>query len=239
MEHPSRAAEAVAEQLVGEVIASQYAPGARLPGERALAERFGVSRMTMRAALHEVAAKGLIHASPQRGWYVVETTVSEPPTELQSFTEMAHALGLTPSSTIIRRRERTASLDEALDLGVAPSSPVIDIRRLRRLNGRPVTVEDLLFPQALFPWLMDINLEDQSVYALLAQHGHEMSHSRYTVHAENASPALAQQLQLPRGGAVLVAREVAHDARGTVVLLGENHYRGDAYRFTANLWRKR
>ena len=220
-------------------MSGRFSPGTRLPGERALATELGLSRMTVRAGLQAAQAKGLIQSSPQRGWYVVETTVSEPPAELQSFTEMAAALGLTPSSRLIRREVRTASLDEAGLLAIAPSSPVIDLRRVRALNGRPVNVEDLLFSQSRFPWLAEIELTDRSIYDLLTQHGVAMSHSRYTVHAENADPELAELLGLPHRGAILVAVETARDTSGTVVLHGTSHFRGDAYRFTADLWRKR
>jgi len=146
---------------------------------------------------------------------------------------------LTATSRLIHRQVRTVSLDEARLLSIAPSSPVIDLRRVRALNGRPVNVEDLLFPEALFPWLAEADLTDRSIYHMLGEHGHAMSHSRYTVHAENADAMLAELLGLPDGGAVLVAVETARDTQGTIVLYGTSHYRGDAYRFTADLWRKR
>jgi GntR family transcriptional regulator len=239
MPRTTPAIDSAAARIVDAIVSGRFGPGTRLPGERALAEELGLSRMTVRAGLQTAAARGLISASPQRGWFVVETTVSEPPAELQSFTEMAAALGLTPTSRLIHRQVRTASLDEARQLKIAPSSPVIDLRRVRALNGRPVNVEDLLFAEGSFPWMADVDLTDRSVYELLAQHGYAMSHSRYTVHAENASATLAELLGLPDGGAVLVAIEVARDTNGAVVLLGTSHYRGDAYRFTADLWRKR
>lgn len=238
MGRSTSAIDTAAARIVDAVVSGRFSPGARLPGERALASELGLSRMTARAGLQAAAARGLIHSSPQRGWFVVETTVSEPPAELQSFTEMAHGLGLTPGSELIDRCVRTATLDEAQLLNVAPSSPVIVLRRVRALNGRPINVEDLLFAQSLFPWLAEIDLTDRSIYELLVEHGHTMLHSRYSVHAENADAALAELLGLPDGGAVLVAVETARDTNGTVVLHGISHFRGDAYRFTADLWRK-
>lgn len=239
MPRPTPAVDSAIARIVDAIVSGRFSPGTRLPGERALAEELGLSRMTVRAGLQAAAGKGLIQSSPQRGWYVVQTSVSEPPAELQSFTEMAVGLGLTPTSRLIHRSVRTASLDEAGLLSIAPSSPVIDLRRVRALNGRPVNVEDLLFSQSLFPWLAEIDLTDRSLYELLTRHGVAMSHSRYTVHAENADARLADLLALPHGGAVLVAVETARDISGRVVLHGTSHYRGDAYRFTADLWRKR
>ncbi len=233
------AVEEASRKIIDQIMSGRFTPGSRIPSERDLATELGVSRMSARAALQDVAAKGLLYSSAQRGWYVVEATVSEPPAELQSFTEMAQSLGLTPSSRIIKRQTRTGSIDEARQLSIAPSSPVVEIRRLRALNGRPVNLEDLVFPQELLPWLATKDLTNQSIYALLADHGHPMSHSRYTVQAENADAELAKLLELKLGGAILVATEVAHDVHGTIVLFGKSHYRGDAYRFTANLWRPR
>jgi len=47
----------------------------------------------------------------------------------------------------------------------------------------------------------------------------------------------AALLRIPQGSPVLVGREIAYDRAGTPILLGLNTYRGDAYRFQADLYR--
>ncbi|GAB2723934.1 FadR/GntR family transcriptional regulator [Nocardia thraciensis] len=52
--------DTVFEQLVGEVLGGELAPGAALPAERQLAEALGVSRPTVREALQRLAHSGLV-----------------------------------------------------------------------------------------------------------------------------------------------------------------------------------
>ncbi|WP_202873328.1 GntR family transcriptional regulator [Kribbella capetownensis] len=232
------AVERVRKRILEGVVSGRYPSGSRLPSERQFAIETGLSRMTVRAGFQAASDEGLIVPSPQRGWYVRDLVLREPPSRLQSFTEMAHELGFRPSSDILDHRERPATLDEAHRLHLAPTAPVVAIRRLRGMDGRPVTVEDLVIPVAIAPWLPTADLTNASLYELFSTHGIEFSYSRYTVQAQNADATLATLLNLPTGGAILVATEIAFAQDTTTPLLsGTNHYRGDAYQFTADLTR--
>ncbi|MGN6124466.1 MAG: FadR/GntR family transcriptional regulator [Sphingomonas oligoaromativorans] len=63
---------------ISEAIESgQYAPGARLPGERDLAEEFSVSRPTIREAMIALEIRGLVEARHGSGLYVTNTAPAE------------------------------------------------------------------------------------------------------------------------------------------------------------------
>ncbi|MEV5963768.1 GntR family transcriptional regulator [Kribbella sp. NPDC051952] len=231
------AVERIKKRIREGIISGRFPSGSRLPSERQFALETGHSRMTVRAGFQAASDDGLIAPSPQRGWYVRDLVLREPPSRLQSFTEMAHELGFHPSSEILDHRERPATLDEAHRLHVAPTAPVVAIRRLRGMDGRPVTVEDLVIPLAVAPWLPSADLTDASLYELFSAHDLEFSYSRYTVQAQNADAPLAALLNLAPNGAILVATEIAFGQDTTPLLSGTNHYRGDAYQFTADLTR--
>jgi GntR family transcriptional regulator len=231
------AVERIKKRILEGIVSGRYPSGSRLPSERQFALETGLSRMTVRAGFQAASDEGLTVPSPQRGWYVRDLVLREAPSRLQSFTEMAHELGFRPSSELLDRRERPATLDEAHRLHLAPTTPVVAIRRLRGMDGRPVTVEDLVIPVAVAPWLTSADLTDASLYQLFSAHGIEFSYSRYTVQAQNADDTLASLLNLPTGGAILVATEVAVGRDAVPLLFGTNHYRGDAYQFTADLTR--
>jgi GntR family transcriptional regulator len=63
--------------------------------------------------------------------------------------------------------------------------------------------------------------------------------SAYSVQAVAADEKLAALLNIDPGAPVLVGREVAYTSDGLPILVGVNHYRGDAYRFEAELYRAR
>jgi GntR family transcriptional regulator len=217
-----------------------YAPGTRLPGERDLAEQLGVSRVTLRVALERLETEQALSRSAQRGWFVPRPTVGEPPSTLQSFTEMARLRGLHATATVLEQSVRSATFEEATRLAIAPGAGVLTIVRLRGMDGTPVCVDSNVLPLALAAPLVDADLTDQSLYENLeVRCGVSIDRSAYTVQAEAATAEMAPLLQIPQGSPVLIGREVAYTFEGHPVLLGLNTYRGDAYRFEADLYRTR
>lgn len=233
------AASQAYEKLAQDIALGAFAPGTRLPGERMLAERIGVSRSTLRSALGALETEGRLSRSAQRGWFVPAQVVGEPPSTLQSFTEMARARGLRPTAKILRKEVRPATIDEADRLRIAPTSPVIQIDRLRGLDGNPVCFDVVVLPEQRAGALVGIDLTDRSLYDLLRDACEIPIHrSAYSVTAAVADASLAKLLATNVGAPVLVGEEVAYTADGTPVLLGVNRYRGDAYRFQADLFRR-
>lgn len=227
------------DQLAQELNRGLYGPGARLPGERELAVRLGVSRVTLRTALTALETEGRLSRSAQRGWFVPAQVVGEPPSTLQSFTEMARARGLRPTARVLKQEVHPATLDEAERLRVAPTSPVLRIERLRGLDGRPVCFDVVALPVDRVPALVDADLTDASLYETLRERcGISIHRSGYSVMAATADTALATLLETAVGAAVLIGDEIAYTSDGTPVLVGRNSYRGDAYRFEADLYRR-
>lgn len=235
----STAASHAYEQLTQELDVGLFGAGTRLPGERDLAERLGVSRVTLRSALTALEGEGRLVRAAQRGWFVPANVLGEPPSTLQSFTEMARARGLRPTARVLRQELRTATLDEADRLRIAPASPVVQVDRLRAMDGTPVCFDVVVVPEQRAPELVTAELEDASLYETLRELcGVTIYRSAYSVAASTADAALAKMLHTTIGAAILIGEETAYTAEGVPVLLGVNRYRGDAYRFQADLFRR-
>jgi GntR family transcriptional repressor for pyruvate dehydrogenase complex len=71
---PKKISTQIAEQIRSSILAGEFAPGAKLPPERELAEMFGVSRPSVREALNMLSAAGLVE-SYQGGGTVVKSLV--------------------------------------------------------------------------------------------------------------------------------------------------------------------
>lgn len=227
------------EQLMRDLELGLYPAGSRLPGERELSARIGVSRATLRAALGALEEENRLNRSAQRGWFVPAQVVGEPPSTLQSFTEMARARGLRPTARVLRQDVRPATMGEAEKLRIAPTSPVIQIDRLRGMDGTPVCFDVVVLPEQRAAKLLDTDLTDVSLYETLRDKcGIAIYRSAYSVMAAVADAQLARLLGTSVGAPVLVGDEVAYTSDGVPVLIGINNYRGDAYRFEADLFRR-
>ena len=77
---PQRVSDRVADEILRLIASGALAPGQRLPGERELAVRMGVSRVSVRAALQQLKAQGLISSVQGGGTRVLSSAVAlDPP----------------------------------------------------------------------------------------------------------------------------------------------------------------
>lgn len=237
MKSPTIATQ-VTENLARAIDRGIYAPGTRLPGERELAELMHVSRSTLRTALLSLEQDGRVIRSAQRGWFIPSPTVGEPPSTLLSFTEMARQRGLVPTARVLDLRVRSATLAEAGRLRISPGADVLHLERLRGMDGTPICVDRNVIPLEIAAPLVNEDLSDTSLYDKLERRCDVTIHrSAYSVQAMAATPEIGGLLGIPTGSPVLVGEEVAYESDGTPVLIGYNTYRGDAYRFEADLFR--
>ena len=235
---PAAAAQAY-DQLSQDLDLGVYAVGTRIPGERDLSARLHVSRATLRVALAALEAEGRLQRSSNRGWFVPAQMIGEPPSTLQSFTEMARARGLRPTARVLRQEIRPATIDEAARLRIAPTSPVIQIDRLRGMDRTPVCFDVVVLPEQRAAAVATADLTDASLYETLRELcGLTIHRSAYSLSASTADASLARLLGTSVGAAILVGEEVAYTTDGTPLVLGRNKYRGDAYRFEADLFRR-
>lgn len=226
----------IMERAVGERV---LARGTRLPSERDLAERLGVSRSTLRQVLGALADAELIEASPQRGWFVADGPLSDPPNALISFTESARLRGIVAGSRVIDRLIRPITLAEQEELRAAPGTDILEVRRVRTLDGTPVTVDHSRIVVARVPGIESANLEDRSLYdAMAATEGGRPVRSDYALHADGADETVAALLHIENGAPVLVGRELAYGRSGDSLLTSRLVYRADAYTFRATLYRR-
>ena len=227
----------VREELEAEIERGRRPVGSRLPPERALAEHFGVSRVTLRRALGELAEAGIIGRSGA-GWVVASPAIGEPPNALMSFSEMAASRGLVPGARVLERRTRPATIDEAEALGLAPGAPLFELERLRSLDGVPILIDRTRIPLSLAPGLDGVDLQGRSLYEVLEQQfGMRPTRARFALEAIAADERRAELLGLEPGQPLLRCLQQTEDEAGRQMELCEMVYRGDRYRFRATLQR--
>lgn len=234
---PTPLYEQIVEQVSALVADGSFAAGSRLPAERHLCERLGVSRVTLRRALREMGSRGLLIPSPQRGWFVARRAdvLSEPPNALQSFTETGHALGLLVTARVLEAHIRDATIEEAEQLRVAPGASILHLERLRELDRKPVALHLVRLPIDRASGLRSADLASASVYAALEAAGHIPTRSDCDVRSE---PPSARDTELLGPVPLLVVRQITYDQRGDPVELSEMRYRGDRYRLQTSLHRR-
>ncbi len=206
---------------------SALPPGSRLASERALAEEFDVSAMTVRQSLALLADEGWVHRAPGSGTYVSRPTVTMGPS-LTSYTEDMRRLGLHPSSTVLRFETIKPDLDTVTRLALRPSEQAIVIERLRFADGEPMCHEIGVYPARLGEILAGADLTG-SLHEALAQHGIAPYSTFRRVRAVVAPERECELLGLPADSPALEISDTFSDALGQPFQHVRTRYRFDRY----------
>lgn len=221
--------------VAGAIARGAYAAGTRLPSERELSSRFGVSRATLRVALRALQDDGLVEATQGRGWHVTAVVEEGEETPL-SFTEMAAARGLRASAEVLAQDTRTATIDEAEQLGVAPGSEVFCLDRLRKLDDVPIALATARLPVGLAAAVTSLDYTKTSLYVALRERCDVVPvRASYVLQAKGVTGPEADLLGLEEGESVLVGDYTCFDQTDRPFEIGRITYRGDRYRFRATL----
>lgn len=184
---------AIAAALRARVAAGEWAPGAALPSEQALAAQHGVAMATLRRALELLAAQGVIDRVHGRGTFVRGALTSAP---MLRFFRFGDGSGEVPASHILSRRKGVASAATAQALGIGRGSPVLHLLRVRSLAGQPRLLEEIELPLPLFQPLAELPSAewDDLFYPMYAR--------RCGVHVQRATDAI--------GFSILTSAQAAH-----------------------------
>jgi GntR family transcriptional regulator len=224
-------------EISKEISSGALQPGDRLPSERWLCDELGVSRATVRRAIEELTADGLVEGRG-RGSFVTSDALAEPAGTLMSLSELGRSRGLEASARVLDARVRAATIDEAETFAIAPGAELFELHRLRMLDGLPISLDHNRVPLRLAPELTELDFTSASLYEALERAGNPPRRADYELEARGADAPEAELLGLAPDAPVLFATTVALGAQGRVVDLGRTVYRADRYRFQATLMRR-
>jgi GntR family phosphonate transport system transcriptional regulator len=216
----------IATQLEEEIAAGEGKdPGARLPTESVLSARFGVNRHTVRRAMEDLKARGLIRVEQGRGSFVAEDVLDYPLGPRTRFSETIRRQNREPAGRILRFAELVADATVAKALDIRAGRPVLRADRLGLVNGRPVLIGSHFFSVARFPSIRAMLEENPSITAALARCGVPDYRRRVTrVTARMPTPEEAELLEQSRVRPVLVTEAVNVDSAGLPVELSIARY---------------
>lgn len=220
--------------LKAEIEAGRLVPEERLPSEQEIAERFQVSKITVRQALTELAQQGYIRREQGRGTFVTKRKFDEGPRELTSFTEEMRRHSLQATSRILAQFEAQAEVRVTEALRLPANSPVLTIRRLRLANGEPLSVQTAHIPATLVP---GIRLDDgMSLYETLQRQYHLYpARARETYTAGLAEASTAELLDIPAGSPVFAVERVTYTPNEQPFEFVRSTVRGDRYAIVLEL----
>jgi GntR family transcriptional regulator len=209
--------------------------GEAIPSERQLGVDFGVSRLTVRAALDELVREGYLQRRRGAGTFVAEPKVAKEMT-ISSFSDDMRQRGLTPGSRTLEFGVVAAGARLGRILHVSPAERVVAVKRLRLADGEPMAIELLHLRESLFPGLTPEDLEQSSFYDLLERrYGLTIVGGSQTVEPTVTNDEESEVLGVPLHSPALLFERVTRAPNNDVVEFTVSIYRGDRYRLVSEL----
>jgi GntR family transcriptional regulator len=221
----------VRQGLLEDLVSGKLAPGAKLPNENEIGDRFGVSRATVREAVLGLMEAGYLARRHGSGTYVTKIPRSRHALDSTvSYTAMIREAGHEPGVTVISQATRDATPEEA---ELLETQSVLELERVRLADRRPVIYSRDRIACALLEGTPQDALR-RSLYAVLADAGHEVRRATAELLPVIADAKLARALEVKRGAPLLHIDQVDYDARGRAVMLSLEWHVADAFELIVN-----
>lgn len=226
--------------LTQSLIEGEWPAGAALPSESRLAARFRVSIGTLRKAIDELVAERIVTRHQGRGTFVATHNAN------RLMFHFFHIVGRDggmeyPTTRTLAFRRGKAGADEARRLAIGAGEPVLRIRNLLSLAGRPVILDDIVLPHALVPDLSEkiLTSRDNTIYHLYqTRYGINVLRSSERLSAVLAEADAARLLQVKKGAPLLAINRTALSYRDTPVELRRSLVNSVAHEYASDLGRE-
>jgi len=234
----------IPDDLRDKIEAGTYGPGALLPSEPELANRYGVSRQTARAALKVLEQEGLIVVHSTRG----RTVRNRPPLRRVSSTHRhashrasgkpefdteAIAQGQVPSRRMLMVGRGPVPRDVAAWLGTGAGQEAVIRKRLQLLDDVPAVISTSYYPL----WVADgTRLESADALPegpdnLIEQLGHRFARGMALLQARMPTRDEVRLLALDPGVPVVRMLHIDYDPNGRTLQVADDLYAADRHEF--------
>jgi GntR family transcriptional regulator len=215
----------------------QLGVGTAIPSERQLSVDLGVSRLTLRAALDDLAREGYLVRRRGSGTYVQQPKIAQELT-ITSFSDDMRRRGMTPGSRTLSMNTILAGARLGRFLNVSPSEQIVVVKRLRLADGETMAIETLHIAEALVPGLTPKAL-DGSFYELLRdRYGVMIVEGTQAIEPTVTNEEESEALGVPLHSPAFLFERTSRDDAGRTVEFVQSVYRGDRYRIVTELSRR-
>lgn len=189
----------IVDKLEEDIKLGRFSQTGRLPTEGELSEQYSVSRITIRRAMDELSAKGLVEKKQGKGTFICGRKFTRDLAAPQSFTEICAQNGMKSSAKLLEAAicvPKSAQIKTTLGLG--ENDAAVHIKRLRYADDKPLMMEDNYYPLE-YAYLLSIDLENDSTYRYLREEkGIVLRRTNTRICIVRADSKLAKLLQVNR-----------------------------------------
>lgn len=221
----------ILEEIEDKIHSGKLQTGERLLTEGEMAKAYGVSLVTVRKAVGELVARGLVEKKQGKGTFVCKQKLAKDIKNLQSFSEMCRHMNMVPGGRMLENRLIDADEKIQRQLELEKGAQVVCISRLRTANGEPVAIEKTFFPLK-YAFLLEKTFDDNSLLECLREEARvRISVSEKRIEICRASASEAKLLNISRGTPLLYINSVAYTQDREPLYAGIQLFNGETCSF--------
>ena len=191
-----------------------------LPPEPVLCAEYGVSRITLRRAVDGLVADGHLVREQGRGTYVTRPAIRHEYREsfvhrIAGFSSVMSEQGAQVGTKVLTQRVVPVPAAVAVELSLDGTADVVELERLRSVDGEPNHVAHSFLPATVYPRAAEEDFSQGSLYEFLRrEYQADLAHARLVVDVGTAAADEAEILDVITGSPLLVVRTTVHDSGG-------------------------
>lgn len=217
------------EQIEEKIAQGVYQPGEQLMTEVEMARNFGVSTITVRKALKELVARGLVERQQGKGTFVSRKKFSKNLSQSLNFTEMCRLAGVVPGGKML---ENTLICpDEKLikEMNLSPQDRLIYIKRVRTADRKPIAIEENYFGLT-YAKLLEQQFGDNSLYEFLKEEYHiQIAYTKKKIEICRANQEEALLLNVKEEEPLLLITSMAYTEDNQLCYRGKQLFDGENF----------
>jgi GntR family transcriptional regulator len=214
-----------------------YPPDTLLPSETELAEEFRVTRITVRNAIKKLKEEERIYTEKGKGSFVHAPHIEQSLFRFYSFGRNFAKQNFHTETTVISIDKRQQSDEIFNKLGLSKEQEIVQIVRLRKLEHSPVILEYSYIPSLLAPGILEINLENSSIYDLLEQkYGLKIIRAREYLSADITDEYQSKLLKADICTPVFVTERITYTQGDLPIEYRKSIVRSDKFKFFVDLY---
>ncbi len=216
----------------------EYPPGAAIPSEHALAEAYGVNRLTVRSAIDALVKEGLLKRVQGKGVFVMGEKLEQNLYSLDGFSRTIRNHNRTPKVKVLVKRLRAAGERYADIFHIGRDDLIYEIRRICLVEDLPVSLEEIMIPEYILPRLNEIDLSVFSIYETYEFFGVTLKEAFQTLTITTLKKKDARLLGTDPSMPVFLFECTSRDDKGRVIEYTQTCTREDRCEYTVRFCRE-
>jgi GntR family transcriptional regulator len=221
------------------IIDKEFRPGAKIPSENELSEKFQVSRLTIRQAISQLVQEGFLISKRGAGTFVTKNDglIKSFGLEFSGFMDdLFYQISKSKTKSVkLTTMIVPKSIRPKLKLEKG-NEEIIQIKRVRFLEKKPFAYTINYLPIEIGRRIKEQDLYKKPLLQIMEQDmGITFVEALQTIEASFANQEVAEKLAIPSGAPILFVERIMYAQKGKPVEVVQSSYRGDLYKYIVRL----